>query len=474
MARPPARSGLFSYGASSLLVLATTAVSLLVRAVYAVPDLEVLYFLAIMFAAVRYGRRPSILAAFLSVALYDFFFVPPHLTFAVADLRYLLTFALMFGVGWLLSELTARVRRQEHEARVREERTNVLYALTRELAAATNPTQVAEAVAQNAARVFGATTIVRRHTEDGSMEVAASVGHAPHESTRMSVPIRLGDVALAELVLVPEPAAAVDRDFIETYARQAALALDRVRLIDEARVIAVRAKAEEMRSALLSTVSHDLRTPLAAITGAATSLRDNTLLDPSSRAELLDTVIEEADRLEHLVANLLEMTRLAGGNVALRRAWMPLDEMVSSALTRLESKIGSRDARVALDDVPLVSVDPVLFEQVLVNLLENATKYTPPGTPLEVSSSVVHGEMIVEVIDRGVGLTPGTERQIFDRFQRGAHPGVGGAGLGLAICKAIVEAHGGTIAAENHRAGGACFRIRLPLQGEPPALDSVS
>ncbi len=196
-------------------------------------------------------------------------------------------------------------------------------------------------------------------------------------------------------------------------------------------------------------------------------------MSDEARTELLETLVEEAERLERLVANLLEMTRLDSGEVRLKRAWMPLDEMVGSALTRTERRLGERPIVVALGRVPLLSVDPVLFEQVFVNLLENAAKYTPPGAPIEVRASATRDAIEIAVADRGPGLTPGTERQVFEKFFRGAHPGVGGVGLGLPICKAIVEAHDGRIAAENRPGGGAVFRIVVPMSGDAPSISDV-
>jgi K+-sensing histidine kinase KdpD len=355
-------TGWWPYVAAVALVVLTTGVSWVVHRVYAVPDLEALYFLTIMLTAVRYGRGPSILASFLAVAAYDFFFVVPHLTFAVADVRYLLTFALMFAIGIVISELTARIREQEFE---------------------------------------------------------------------------------------------------------------RMRLLEESRASELRARTEELRAALLSAVSHDLRTPLAAITGVTSTLRDDAVLDPVTRKELLDTLAEEADRLERLVTNLLEMSRLQSGEIHLTREWMPLEEIVGSALTRLESRLGRRPIQVDLGGVPLVSVDPVLFERVLANLLENATKYTSPDAAIEVRAHSEPSGVVVDVADRGPGLEPGTERLVFEKFYRGVHPGTGGVGLGLAICRAIVEAHGGAIEAQNRTGGGAVFRICLPSTGAPPTAAEV-
>jgi len=261
------------------------------------------------------------------------------------------------------------------------------------------------------------------------------------------------------------------RAFLDAFARQVTLALERAQLSEEAKTSALRVRTEEMRSSLLSTVSHDLRTPLAAITGAGTALRDDQgRLGPEQRAELLDTICVEAQRMERLIGNLLDMVRLESGALALKCEWVPLEEIVGSALARLEPTISGREVILDLpDDLPLISVDPVLLEQVFVNLLDNALKYTPPESPIEIRARPRENVLEVEVADRGPGLPPGTEALVFGKFYRGRHPGVGGVGLGLPICQGIVQAHGGTIAAEKHREGGASFTIRLPLLQAPPS-----
>ncbi|MDI1445907.1 sensor histidine kinase KdpD [Polyangium sp. 6x1] len=491
------------YGWAVLLVVATTVLAAAVHAVYPVPDLEVLYVLAVMLAAVRFGRGPSILAAALGVAGYDFFFVPPFHTLNVADARYFLTFAMMFGVGLLLSELTARIQRQEQDARHREAWTAALYELSRDLAAADDTEAVAAAVARHAEQVFEATAHVLQSVDDGAMRAVAvapaatsldsadlAVARWAFEHARPSglgtdtlpgskivcAPLTVRGAPLGVLVLAPKgttPLGAEQRAFLDAFCRQAAFAFDRVRLTSEANTAALRAKTEEMRSSLLSAVSHDLRTPLSAITGAATALRDDGGLGANTRAELLDSICEEAERLERLVANLLDMTRLEAGPVALKREWVPLEELVGSALTRLERKLGERPVNVAIAEaLPLLSVDPVLFEQVFINLFENAARYTSPGSPIEVLARSEPGVVLIEVADAGPGLPAGSESRIFEKFYRGGHTGSAGAGLGLAICKAIVEAHGGTITAENRRPSGANFRIRVPIPGVAPSISS--
>lgn len=367
----------FAYLGAIGLVALTLGAAMGLRALLGLPDLEMLFLLTVFVAAVRFGRGPALTAAALGVACYDFFFVPPLHTFDVTDKRYFLTFAMMFGAGFVASEVTARLRRQQQEAVAREERM----------------------------------------------------------------------VAVAE---------------------------ERTRLAGVAHTAALRAKTEELRSSLLSAVSHDLRTPLASITGAATSLRDDANLPPRTREELVESICTEAVRLERLVANLLDMTRLESGAITLTRDWVPLEELVGSALTRLEERLGDR--RVVIDlpaDLPLVQVDPVLYAQVFVNLFENAAKYTPPGSPLTVRAWAEGQEVLVDVLDAGPGLPEADLERAFEKFQRGSHGGVPGVGLGLAICRGVVEAHGGSIHARNLPGGGAGFRLRIPLGAEPPPVPST-
>jgi two-component system sensor histidine kinase KdpD len=225
-------------------------------------------------------------------------------------------------------------------------------------------------------------------------------------------------------------------------------------------------QTEQMRSSLLSAVSHDLRTPLASITGAASTLRSQSdKLLPETRQELIESIADEAERLSRLVSNLLDMTRLESG-VELRRDLYPLEEIVGAALQRMERQLERREVTTHLpDNLPLVSGDDVLLGQLLVNLLENAIKYTPEGTPIEVAVESGEDAITLEIRDRGPGFAPKEEQRIFEKFHRGRSTRARGAGLGLAICRAIVEAHRGSIDAFNRAGGGAVFRIRLPLGG---------
>jgi K+-sensing histidine kinase KdpD len=238
----------------------------------------------------------------------------------------------------------------------------------------------------------------------------------------------------------------------------------------QARAAAVRADIEETRSSLLSSVSHDLRTPLATITGAASTLRDqNTNLDAEQRSELIDAICVEAERLERLVRNLLDMTRLQAGVGEVKREWVPLDEIVGSALSRVEAQLSGRKVSAEIPaDLPLVSVDPLLIEQLFVNLLENVARHTPPATAVEIRARACDGGLEADVADHGTGIPLGLEQRIFDKFFR-ATAAANGAGLGLAVCRAIAVAHGGTLEVVGG-SGGALFRLRLPAVGAAPSI----
>jgi len=501
-ARPPQQRHLGdwqAYAMTTALVGLATGAGTLLRAHLALPDLVMLYLLVVAVAAARFGRGPSLVAATLSILAFDFFFIPPYFTFIVSEERHVLTFALMLVVGLVTSGLTLRIRRQEHEARGREERTAALYKLSRDLGAALDAEDAALATCRHASAIFQGAAAV--FVPDGKGALVAMAGGAelaldPSDHTALCEAFTHKRPAGRGTDLVPEARvtcvplssgpgpggvlavssrrptlSAEQRHFLDAFARPAALALERARLAEEAETAALRAYTEEMRSSLLSAVSHDLRTPLAVITGAATTLRDGGLaVDAGQRAELLETICEEADRLERLVRNLLDMTQLQSGALEVKREWMPLEEIVGAALTRLDARLLGRPVRCDLPaDLPLLSADPVLLELVLVNLLENAAKYTPAGSPLEIGARAHEHALHMEIADRGPGLPAGDEVRILEKFFRGKHAGVPGAGLGLAICRGIVDAHGGTLVAVNRAGGGALFRIILPIVGKPPA-----
>ncbi|MCA9517110.1 MAG: sensor histidine kinase KdpD, partial [Myxococcales bacterium] len=497
--RGPGRANFLAAGG---LVAAAALVSALGRDTFAPPDVVALFLSAIMLAAARIGRGPALFAAGLSVAVYDFFFVTPHFTFAVSDARHILTFALMFGVGVLISALTQRIRSQELAARAREERTAALYSLSRELAGASDPPAVARVLATEVARVFSASTAVLvRGARDGELTMATEVGEVLLDTQERGVlrwvldharaaglgtptlpgaritgfPLLSDGAVVGVLAVSPRTgrrSRAEDRLLLEAFVRQGALALGRAVIGEDARAAALRVRTEEMRSALLSSVSHDLRTPLATITGAATTLRDERgRLPEDTQRELLGSICDEAERLERLVGNLLDMTRLESGALEPRRELVPIEEIFGSALGRLEHALAGRDVRVEVDPtLPFVAVDPALVEQLLTNLLDNAAKHSAPDTPIEVEARHAAGEpprLVIEVRDRGPGLSAEDAERAFEKFYRGRTTATG-AGLGLAICRAIAAVHGGTLSAANRAGGGARFVAELPL--DAPAV----
>ncbi|OYW04395.1 MAG: hypothetical protein B7Z61_09750 [Acidobacteria bacterium 37-71-11] len=260
---------------------------------------------------------------------------------------------------------------------------------------------------------------------------------------------------------------------MEAFASQIALAVERTNLAAEAQGALLLAETERTRSALLASVSHDLRTPLAAIAGASsTMLRNPESLSAETRRELVQSINDQAERLNRFIGNLLDMTRLEAGAINIRKEWQPVEEVIGAALGQLEGRLAGREVRTRLpDSLPLVPLDTTLVGQALVNVLENALKYTPAATPIEVSARVEGDWLVIEVGDRGPGLAPGEELQVFEKFyRRASENGQPGAGLGLAIAKAVAAAHGGRIAAANRPGGGAVFSLALPLGGPPPDL----
>jgi two-component system sensor histidine kinase KdpD len=501
---PPSRIDWRGYGMGAASVAVATLVTSLMHDRFALANLIMVYLSAVALVAHRWGRGPSILATVLSVAAFDFLYVPPVFTFSVSDSEYLVTFAVMLMVGLLIGTLTVQVKEQAEMARRRERRTNALYALSRELASTRNLDGMIQAVRRHIQDLFDGRTAVFLAGDDGRLAIrgedAPDFAHDAKETAVAqwvhdhSEPAGRGTATLAgaealhlplvgsrgpigvlsvEFARSDRPPGTDPMHLLETVANQTALALERALLARDAHRQRLAAEGEKLRNAILAAVSHDLRTPLAAIAGAASSLASSgDRLDPGARRELVLTINEEAQRVSRLANNLLEMGRLQSQSVALKREWQPLEEVVGAALHQLESSLCDRAVSVRLpDDLPLVAIDEVLIERVLVNLLENALRYTPGGTPIELIASARADAVVIEVLDRGPGFAAGEETQLFEKFYRGeAARGRHGAGLGLAVARAIVEAHGGKIEAQRRDGGGAIFRFTLPLGGEPPPV----
>ncbi len=477
-------------------VLATPLVDVLERS-----NIVMLFLLAVIGVALRYGRGPAVLAAFLGVGVFDVFFVPPRFSFAVSDVQYLLTFAVMLVAALVVGQLTAGLKLQAEAATLREQRVRGLYEMSRDLSAALLPEQVAEIGARFLAAEFGASATVLAADEhdrlqalpggsaavdDGIAQWAFERGEAAGHGTDtlpasrcmvlpLKAPMRIRGVLAVETAdrrdLGPE-----QRRLLDTCASLLAISLERIHYIDVAQKSTLQIESERLRNSLLSAISHDLRTPLAALVGLADALVLSAPALAAMQRELAESIRQSALRMSALVNNLLDMARLEAGSVQINRAWQPLEEVVGAALAATAPAMQGRAVSVRLaDDLPLLAFDAVLIERVLVNLLENAAKYTPSGTPVRIGAEAFADHVVITVDDEGPGLPRGREEAIFEKFERGeresATPGVG---LGLAICRAIVLAHGGRIRGENRleegRVVGARFAIELP-RGEPPRDD---
>ena len=494
-------SPLADYGRAAVVVVLATLVSVPVLRFLSLTDVAMVFLLGVALVASRYGRGPTILASFLSIALFDFFFVPPRFTFAVSDVGYVLTFGVMLAIALLISGLTLRVRAQAETARERESRTAALYAMSRDLAGTRGRGELVAAVTRHVHDTFGVPAQILLPDDAGQLR--APIGAPPAypmdekeqgvaawvfgrgrlagagtdtlpASQGLYVPL-VGSTSIIGVLGLrpPDPKRFQDpsvQHLLETFAGQAAVALERALLADRAQREQVEIEAERLRTSLLSSLSHDLRTPLGAITGALSSiLEDRGTLSDATRRDLVKAALEESQRMNRLIGNLLDMIRVESGALQVQKDWQPLEEPVGVALIRLEDRLREHPVHVRLPpDLPLVPIDGVLIEQVFINLLENAVKYTPAGTPIEISAAAVDGMVRVDVADRGPGLPAGEETRIFEKFYR--VPGAtstSGVGLGLTIVRGIVTAHGGRIWAENRPGGGAMFRFTLPLSGPP-------
>jgi two-component system, OmpR family, sensor histidine kinase KdpD len=462
-------------------------------------NIVAIFILTVVLVAVRFGRGPAAMAAVLSVCAFDFFFVPPRLSFAVNDVQYLLTFGIMLAVGLITGQLTAGLRFQARVASHREERAGALYEIARDLSGAVQIEQVVKISDESIERTFRASAALLLPNSAGQLAVTSSrgdsglavdIGIAQWAFDRglpagfgtdtlpgsevLYVPLRAPSRARGVLAVkahnrrllrIPE-----QRQLLDTFAALIAIALERVHYVGVAQDALVRMESERLRNSLLAALSHDLRTPLTVLVGLAESL---TLTKPPLSPEQLETtdaIQDEARRMSTLVGNLLDMARIESGEVKLNLEWQPFEEVVGAALNAARSMLKQHTVEVHLPrDLPLVRIDALLIERVLVNLLENASKYTPPGSIVTLSAEVVADQLSISVSDDGPGLPPGREEAVFQKFTRGeresATPGVG---LGLTICRAIVESHQGRIVATNRPGGGAKFTFTVPL-GTPPA-----
>jgi two-component system, OmpR family, sensor histidine kinase KdpD len=474
-------------------------------------NLIMLYLLSLVYIAARFGRIPSILASLLAVAEFDYFCVPPHYSFAVSDTQYIITLAVMLIITMMITALTSELQSRDETGRLREKRSEAVRALSTEMSLLRGRDNLIVAAMRHVRTFFDAMVGIFLQDASGTLceytacdqrlvkverqsnEMALWTFHNKQKcglgiepfalATSLYLPLIASQGVVGVLQVSPRAIAratlAEDLELLETLANQTALCIEVAVLSERAQAAALQIEREQLRNVLLSSVSHDLRTPLATITGASSSLvEDRRSLNDAQKQELAEVILEEAEHLNDHVRNLLEMTKLESGPLTIKKRWHSIEETVGACMTRLEHRLTDRQIHIQLPaDLPLVPYDEILIQQVFLNLLENAMTHTPPGSDIEIDAHVdaegadAHaGWIAFAVMDRGPGLKPGEEEKIFAKFYRSAaasqHTGVG---LGLAICRAIVKAHGGIITAANRKGGGAEFRVKLPLAGMPPA-----
>ena len=486
--------------------IAVTAVSMPLAAHFDRSNIVAIFILAVVLVGVRLGRGPAALSAVLNVAAFDFFFVPPRFSFAVSDVQYLLTFFIMLAVGLITGQLTAGLRFQARVASHREERAGSLYEIARDLSGAVQIDQVIKISRESIERTFRATAAILLPDQNGQITMPL-LGTSPSMADKplnieigiaqwafdrgqpagfstdtlpgseiLYIPLRAptrarGVLAVKannrRLLRIPE-----QRQLLDTFAALIAIALERVHYVGVAQDALITMESERLRNSLLAALSHDLRTPLTVLVGLAESLGLTKPELSAVQRETAEAITEEAHRMSALVSNLLDMARIESGGVKLNLEWQPLEEVIGTALDATRGILKQHRVEVRLPpDLPLVRFDALLIERVLVNLLENAAKYTPAGSTVTIAAEVLADDLSVSVSDNGPGLPIGREDAVFEKFTRGhresATPGVG---LGLAICRAIIESHGGKILGLNRPGGGASFNFTLPL-GHPPDSD---
>ena len=496
---PPRAPGWKPYGGTLLVCVLATATAALLSPYLEAVNIVMVFLLGTVLVGMRWGRGPATLAAVVNVLAFDFFFVTPRYSFAVTDAQFVLTFAVMLAVGLITGQLTAGLRQQAVAARQREARTRTLYEFARDLSALATEAQVmATGEAFMAGEFHAGVAIlvadahgklaprgedrIRNPMDWAAAQWAYQHGKATGAGTEtlpgnewlflpLKAPMRMrGVLAIrpghARDLVLPEQM----RGY-ETFAALTAIALERVHYVEVARDALIKVESERLRNSLLAALSHDLRTPLAALLGLAEAM---TLTQPPMSAQQVDiarSIGDEARRLIALVNNLLDMARIQSGEVRLDLQWHPLEEVVGSAANGGRAALGTRALAVDIPrDLPLVQMDAVLLERVLANLIENAGKYTPPTARVSISARAAAASIEIAVEDDGPGIPAGQEEAIFEKFARGvAESATPGVGLGLAICRAIVEAHHGSIRAEVGRERGARFVVTLP-RGEPPEV----
>ena len=487
---------IWRYLLSLLLVAIATALSALVVWEFSPTNLIMIYMLAVVVTAAYLGRGPAILSAFAGVLTFDFFFVPPVYTLKVSDTEYLLSLAGFLLLGLIISYLTAQVQEKAQAAQRREMETAALYALSRDLTVIDDIDGICSILSTHIQSTLKCEvyfvlpgfeeyssghqkltsidvsefTSVSNWVMQNQLPAGKGTDHFP-AARGYYIPMITSLQPIGVLVLQPDDLlgqlSVEQLRLLEAFARQAALAIEHVHLSEQVGQIQLMQATEKMQDALLNSISHDLRTPLVSITGALSTLDEqDSLMDDETRQSLVETAREEADRLNRLVGNLLQMTRLEAGAMRVVLEPVDIEDLIGAAIGQIEDRIADRDIQISIPpSLPMISLDFVLVVHALGNLLDNALKYSPDGSPIGVEVSLLDREIQISVLDRGVGIPQDDLTHIFDKFYRVRHPEqVTGTGLGLAISKGIVEAHGGRIWAANRPGGGTMITMSFILE----------
>jgi two-component system sensor histidine kinase KdpD len=472
-------------------------------------NISMLYLVPVLLSAARWGRFPAIITAIVAVLTFDFLFIPPFLTFTVADISYLLSFVIFLLVSMITGTLSAKLKEQVNYSRQRENRTSALYTLSRDIAAEHELAAVLENIAGYVANTLEGQVVILLPDENAKLELQAVSGANNFLNiSELAVAVwvynrgqkagkgteTLGAAAALYLPLITEQGtqgvlgiyfnqdeAQFDTErirLLEAFCGLAAMAINRIKLAEQAREALTLVESERLRTALFNSLSHDLRTPLSSIIGAVTGLledRNNNVYSPEARQDLLQTILQGAERMNRFVSNLLDMARLESGMLKLNKDWCDLQDIIGIAVNKLGDALNNRPLEINVQpELPLVQADNILIEQVIINLLDNALKYSEPESKIVISTRE-HGEQLeTAVANRGQGIPETDLGKVFDKFYRLDSPlQVSGTGLGLAICKGIVEAHGGSIWAENNKLGGVTITFTLPLVNKDSSIVPV-
>jgi two-component system sensor histidine kinase KdpD len=490
------KNKIYPYLASIALVIIVTFFGVFIKRTIAPTNIVIFYILIVVTTAVWWGRGPAVMVSILSVLLFDYFLIPPYLSFTVSDFQYIFTFIGLLIVGLVISTLASKTRHQAIKAQEKEAQITILYRLSKDLAVSDSLENALHTIRMNVGQIFNCHTAIFLPAGSG-IELSSFDSEFPTEEHERAIatwvfknekeagwstdilpdakayylPLKTSQGAFGVLgVFFKEGKEGLDpreNSLLSALASQAAVAIQRIKLFEISRQMELIRETEKLQAALLNSISHDLRTPLVSITGALSSLlEDSSSLDSEMRKELLKTAYEESGSLNRLVGNLLDMTRVEAGTLKINAKLCDLRDVVGTSLQALKDKIEKRDVRINIpQNMPELPMDFTLIMRVFVNLVDNAVKYSNQDTPIEITAKLMDNEVKIEVKDKGFGIPEEDITRIFDKFYRAVKPRqITGTGLGLSICKGIAEAHGGRIFAENNPDKGATLTVILPLE----------